>query len=92
MERYGQTDQARVLAAVAGHEFNNELTVILSSISTVIQSLEPGHPALAQALELQSAAQRCAHKTAELLRFGSKRNSRVSRMSLERLTEEEWAR
>ena len=67
------------------HDFNNELTVILSSVSTLIEALEPGHPARPQALDLQDAAQRCAKKTSGLLRFGMKRGGRATRTSLERL-------
>jgi hypothetical protein len=39
----------------------NELTIILSSVSHSIRALEPGHPARTHVLELQNAAERCAH-------------------------------
>ena len=89
MERFTKADQACTLAAAAAHDFNNELTVILSSIATLIEELEPGHPARIQALDLQEAAQRCARKTSGLLRFGLKRGSRAVRTSLDRLIEDE---
>ena len=76
------------MAAATAHDFNNELTVILSSISTVIEALEPGHPARLQALELQDAARRCARKTSGLLRFGFRRGGPVLRTSLERLIDD----
>lgn len=88
MERFTKTDQACTLAAAAAHDFNNELTVILSSISTVIESLEPGHPALVQLQDLQQAAQRCARKTSGLLRFGLKKGNRPTRTALETLIDE----
>jgi len=84
-----KVDQACTLAAAAAHDFNNELTVILSSISTLIEALEPGHPARTPALDLQEAAQRCAQKTSGLLRFGLKRGSRAVRTSLDRLIDED---
>lgn len=76
------------MAAALAHDFNNELTVILSSVSTLIEALEPGHPARPQAFELQDAAQRCAKKTSGLLRFGMRRGGRAMRVSLDRLIED----
>ncbi len=77
------------MAAAAAHDFNNELTVILSSVSNLIASLEPGHPALQQALELQRAAERCARKTSGLLRFGLRRGGRAVTESLERIIDDD---
>jgi len=88
VERFTRVDQACLLAAVLAHDFNNELTVILSSISTLIDELEPGHPAWPQALDLQHAAQRCARKTSRLLSFGMKRGGRAVRTSLDRLIDD----
>lgn len=89
MERFSRGDQACILATATAHDFNNELTVILSSISTMIDELEPDHPARARALELQDAARRCARKTSGLLRFGLKRGPRIARASLDRLINED---
>ena len=88
MERFTKADQACALAAAAAHDFNNELTVILSSISNLISALEPDHPALAEIRDLQNAAQRCARKTSGLLRFGLKRGNRPMRTALESLIDE----
>lgn len=88
MERFTKTDQACALAAAAAHDFNNELTVILSSISNLIAALEPDHSALAQIQDLQQAAQRCARKTSGLLRFGLKRGNRPTRTALETLIDQ----
>jgi len=78
-----RADQACTLAAALAHDFNNELTVILSSVCNLIEALEPGHPARSQALDLQNAAQRCARKTSGLLRYGLKRGGSATRTSLE---------
>jgi signal transduction histidine kinase len=88
VERLTKPDQAGTLAAAAAHDFNNELTVILSSISNLIEALEPDHPALAQAQELQEAALRCARKTSGLLRFGLRRGNRPVRTPLAMLIED----
>jgi hypothetical protein len=88
VERFTKADQACMLAAAAAHDFNNELTVILSSISNLIESLDPDHPALEQARDLQDAARRCACKTSGLLRFGLKRGNRPMRTALEALIDE----
>lgn len=85
MERFTRADQACTLAAALAHDFNNELTVILSSVSNLIEALEPGHPARPQAFDLRDAAQRCARKTSRLLRYGQKRGGRAPRTSLEGL-------
>lgn len=89
VERYAKSDQACALAVAAAQDFNDELTVILSSISTVIAALDPDNPARGQALELQKAARRCAQKTSGLLRFGVRRGNRLVRTSLLRLIEDE---
>ena len=88
VERLSNLDPACTLAAAAAHAFNDELTVILSSVSTLIRELEPEHPARLQALDLQSAAQRCARKTSGLLRFSLRRGARATRTSLECLIQE----
>ena len=88
MERFSRTDRACVLAAAAAHDFNNELTVILSSASMLIGELSPGHPARRQALELQEAVRRCARKTSGLLQFGMRRGGHTVRTPLESLLNE----
>jgi hypothetical protein len=85
VERITKADHACAVAAAAAHDFNNELTVILSSVSHSIRALEPGHPARAHLLDLQNAAQRCAQKTSGLLSFGAKSRMRPVPTCFERL-------
>ena len=59
-----RTDHAYAVAAAAARDFNDELTVILTSVSESLGSLDEGHPAHAILLDLQGAAQRCAWKAA----------------------------
>lgn len=88
MERITKADHACAVAAATAHDFNNELTVILSSVSTSIQALEPGHPARPHLLDLQNAAQRCARMSSGLLRFGVERRTRPISAALETLLAE----
>jgi hypothetical protein len=81
-------DRAYAVAAAAARDFNDELTVILNSVSESLRSLEEDHPAHALLLDLQSAAQRCVWKTEGLLRFSARRGTRPSAASLNTLIDE----
>ena len=75
------------MAAAAAHDLNNELTVILSSVATSMGKLEPGHPARALLLDLESAAQRCAWKASGLLNYSARCGVRTVRTPFDRLVE-----
>ena len=77
------------MAAAAAHDFNNELTVILSSVSSLVQALEPGHPARPHLLDLRDAALRCARMSSGLLQFGVQRSKRAVSTTLENLLADE---
>ncbi len=87
VERLTQADRAYTLAAAAAHDLNNELTVILNSISRSLAELEPDHPARTFLADLRSSAQRCAWKASGLLNYSAGRGARPSASSLERLIE-----
>lgn len=78
-------DHAYAVAAAAASDFNDELTVILTSVSESLASLEDSHPARALLLDLQSAAQRCVWKAEGLLEFSARRGARPSAAPLESL-------
>jgi signal transduction histidine kinase len=80
------TDRTGIVAASAAHELNNELTVILSSVTESLQSLEAGHPARAYLIDLRAAAQRCTGKASGLLSFCARNNHWPVRASFESLT------
>ena len=82
-----QTNPAGAVAAAAAHDLNEELTVILNSISLSIRAVQPGHPARPFLLDLQSAAQRCAWTASGLLNFTARQGVRPSSVSLERMIE-----
>jgi hypothetical protein len=76
-----------MIAAAAAHDLNDELTVILSSVSASMQTVAPDHPAHIFLLELQSAAQRCAWKASGLLNFTANRGVTPAAATMESLLE-----
>ena len=84
VERITKADHAYAVAAAAAHDFNNELTVILSSVANSMMALEP-HPARPHLVDLQEAAQRCTRTTSGLLAFSFSRGARMSRAAFESL-------
>ena len=88
VERLTKADRACALATAQAHDFNNELTVILNSVSASIHALEPGHPAREPLFELKSAALRCARKSAESLAFSARTGVRPVRASWAALLDE----
>jgi signal transduction histidine kinase len=81
-------DRAYAVAAAAARDFNNELTVILSSVSESLANLDDDDPARVLLLDLQGAAQRCVWKAESLLQFSTGRGARPSAASLEVLIDE----
>ncbi|MGD0500653.1 MAG: hypothetical protein ABSC23_19715 [Bryobacteraceae bacterium] len=88
MERLTPASRACALAAAAlAHDFNSELTVILSSVSDAILALEPGHPARSPLLDLESSARRCARKCGDVLAFSARHGVRPARAPLSAVME-----
>ena len=85
VERLTKADRACAVAAAAAHDLNDELTVIVNSVSCSLEMLEPGDPLRVLLLEAQSAAQRCVWKTSGLLNYGARRGVRGSHVPMERL-------
>jgi hypothetical protein len=85
VERLTKADRACAVAAAAAHDLNDELTVIVNSVSCSLQTLEPGHPARGLLLEAQSAAQRCVWKTSGMLNYAARRGARPAGVPMERL-------
>lgn len=85
VERLAKADRVCAVAAAAAHDLNNELTVILSSVTSSILALEPGHPARPFLLDLQSAAQRCAWKASGLLNYTARHGALPVSATLESL-------
>jgi hypothetical protein len=72
VERLVSGDRSCALAAAAmAQDFNNELTVILSTAERAIAFLDPGHPARVDLADLQRAARRCARKCNRALTFSA---------------------
>jgi hypothetical protein len=89
VEPLSRTDRVCAVAAAAAHDLNEELTVILSSITHSLRRLEPGHPARPALLDLQSAAQRCAWKSSGMLNFSARKGARPSAATMEALVADE---
>jgi hypothetical protein len=85
VERLLKADRICAVAAAAAHELNNELTVILSSVTSSILTLEAGHPARPILIELQGAAQRCAWKASGLLNYTARHGAQPMAATLESL-------
>jgi C4-dicarboxylate-specific signal transduction histidine kinase len=80
-----KVDHAYAVAAAAAHDLNDDLTVILSSVSDSIHALEPGHPARPYLLDLQEAAERCTRTTSGLLAYSFREGRQNRAVSLEAL-------
>jgi hypothetical protein len=89
VEPLSRADRICAVAAAAAHDLNEELTVILSSITNSLRTLEPEHPARTALLDLQSAAQRCAWKSSGLLNFSARKGARPSASTMESLLGDE---
>ncbi|MEI9970624.1 MAG: hypothetical protein WDO73_00455 [Ignavibacteriota bacterium] len=72
MEHLSDTKHAGAVAAAAAHDFNNELTVILSSVNAALSAVSSDHQARPLLLEIQAAAQRCVWKASGLLNFSAR--------------------
>jgi hypothetical protein len=89
VERLLKTDRVCAIAAAAAHGLNNELTVILNSVSNSIPTLEPGHPARPDLLDLHLAVLRCSRISSSLLEFTARHGARAASASFDHLIKEQ---
>ena len=85
MEALTKADRACAVAAAAAHDLNDELTVIVNSVSCSLNALDPGDPIRDWLIEAQSAVQRCMWKTSGLLNYSARRGTRPGSAPMERL-------
>ena len=88
MERLTQADRPYAVAAAVAHDFNNELTIILTAVTQSLEMLDDEHPAVDLLLDLQDAAQRCAWRAAGLLNFSARKGLLSAPISVEHLLEQ----
>jgi hypothetical protein len=83
VERLTQNDRVCAIAAAAlAHDFNDELTFILSGVGDAMLAMEPGHPARRPLADAETSARRCAAKCADVLEFSARRGIRPPRAPL----------
>jgi len=87
VEPLTNADRACAVAAAAAHDFNNELTVILSGVAGALDAVPADNPARELLLDIRAAAQRCGWKASGLLNFSARVNPRPVRASFEYLIE-----
>ena len=85
MERVTRIDRNCAVAAAAAHDWNDELTVILSGVDDLLKGMKPDDPGRRILLELRAAAQRCAWKASGLLNFTARRGVRPTAATMESL-------
>jgi signal transduction histidine kinase len=88
MDQLTNAKRAGAVAAAAAHDFNNELTVILSSAADALRSLDATDPAHRLLLDIQAAAQRCVWRASGLLSFSARVNPDPVRASFDFLIHE----
>jgi signal transduction histidine kinase len=88
MEHSNPTRRACAVAAAAAHDFNNELTVILSSAADALLLVKAPDPARDLLLDIQAAAQRCVWKASGLLNFSARVSPGPVRASFEYLIDQ----
>jgi hypothetical protein len=87
VEQLTNSDRACAVAAAAAHDFNNELTVIISGVDGALVAVPAETPARALLLDIQAAAQRCVWKASGLLNFSARVSPHPVRASFEYLIE-----
>jgi hypothetical protein len=103
--RYGEREQhyyagvgsltkekrACAVTVALAEALNDELTVIMSNVSLLMNAIEPEHPARESLIELNRASLRCARRSAEALDFIERQGVRPARASWAALTDWESA-
>jgi hypothetical protein len=80
-----RADRVVTVLAVAVHELNDELTVVVTGLAEALARLEPDHPARPFLLDIRAAAQRCCWKTSAVLNYASRNGARRTASPLEHL-------
>jgi hypothetical protein len=83
VEQLTDTNRAFAVAAAAAHDLNNELTVIVNSVTCALGTVDAEHPAHQLLLDLRASAQRCAWKASGLLNYSARVNPSPVRASFE---------
>ncbi len=88
MQQTQKLESLGVLAGGIAHDFNNLLVAILGNAGLALMELPPESPARQTVLAIETAAQRAAELTRQMLAYSGKGRFVIERLNLSRIVEE----
>ncbi|MEJ5221786.1 MAG: PAS domain S-box protein, partial [Tepidiforma sp.] len=88
MQQTQKLESLGVLAGGIAHDFNNLLVAILGNAGLALMELPPESPARQTVLAIETAAQRAAELTRQMLAYSGKGKFVIERLNLSRVVEE----
>jgi CheY-like chemotaxis protein len=88
MQQMQKLESLGVLAGGIAHDFNNLLVAILGNAGLALMELPPESPARQTVLAIETAAQRAAELTRQMLAYSGKGRFVIERLNLSRIVEE----
>ncbi|GIW13304.1 MAG: hypothetical protein KatS3mg062_0743 [Tepidiforma sp.] len=88
MQQTQKLESLGVLAGGIAHDFNNLLVAILGNAGLALMELPPESPARQTVLDIETAAQRAAELTRQMLAYSGKGKFVIERLNLSRVVEE----
>jgi PAS domain S-box-containing protein len=88
MQQTQKLESLGVLAGGIAHDFNNLLVAILGNAGLALMELPPESPARQTVLDIETAAQRAAELTRQMLAYSGKGRFVIERLNLSRIVEE----
>ncbi len=88
MQQTQKLESLGVLAGGIAHDFNNLLVAILGNAGLALMELPPESPARHTVMQIETAAQRAAELTRQMLAYSGKGRFVIERLNLSRVVEE----
>lgn len=79
------TRRACAVAMAAGHDLNDELTILANCLIQAVEQTPAEDPRRFLLVEARRSVQRCIWKTSGLINYGARHNARPTKFSMERL-------